>query len=306
MIENGNILSGMQTLLVDDNPTNLDVLRKTLEGENYEVMVANNGEDAVEIATAFIPDLILLDVMMPGIDGLETCQRLKDTNGTQEIPIIFLTAKTEPEDIIKGFNSGGVDYISKPFHQEEVLARSKTHLKLKKTMEDKITLFKENAVIKDELIESERQYRAIVETSSDLIFKLDPDKNISFANSSFKNIGFDPSELVGKPISTFIDIASDDTILPQIATQGPGPLATNNLEIKVIPNRETPINEQVRASHYLLDSFGIWSVPDEDCFKKGVDKTFLGTLCIARENIEIKQLEEELRKTKNQLMELKK
>jgi two-component system, cell cycle response regulator len=295
MLESGNILSGMQILLVDDNPTNLDVLRKTLENEDYEVMIANSGEDALEIATEFVPDLILLDVMMPGMDGLETCQRLKAITETKDIPIVFLTAKTEPEDIVKGFKSGGVDYIAKPFHQEEVIARSQTHLQLKKAME-------ESRIIKEELIASEHQYRTIVETASDLIFKLDPDQNIVFANSAFKFLGYDPSELLGQSIKNIVAIDHDETILPQIATKGVGPLATTSLEVKFKPNGDSVIVEQMISSPFLLDAFGIWNVPDELVFKKEVQKIFLGTLCIAREITELKHVEMELRKSKDQLL----
>jgi two-component system, cell cycle response regulator len=295
-------LDGMQILLVDDNPTNLDVLRKTLETKDYEVMIANNGEDAIEIAVEFEPDLILLDVMMPGLDGFQTCRQLKENCETKEIPVIFLTARTEAEDIVEGFESGGVDYISKPFHQDEVLARARTHLQLKKTLEDKIMLYAESEVIKGELIKSETEYRTIVETSSDLIFKLDDDQNIIFVNSAFKYLGFEHSELLGQPIKNFIDTDDEEEILPLIATQGIGPLATTSLEVKFKSNSDSVIMEQVNSTPFLLDAFGIWNVPDELVFKKVPERRFLGTLCIAREISELKQIESELRRNKSQLI----
>ena len=90
-------------LIVDDNPTNLYVLPKTLEEEDYEVMIANNGEDALEIALEFIPNVILLDVMMPGMDGFETCRKLKEDPVFENIPILFVTAKAETEDVVAAF-----------------------------------------------------------------------------------------------------------------------------------------------------------------------------------------------------------
>ncbi|HIB42905.1 MAG TPA: response regulator [Nitrospina sp.] len=90
-------------LIVDDNPTNLYVLPKTLEEEDYEVMIANNGEDALEIAAKFIPNLILLDVMMPEMDGFETCRKLKEDPVFENIPILFVTAKAETEDVVAAF-----------------------------------------------------------------------------------------------------------------------------------------------------------------------------------------------------------
>jgi len=124
-------LTYMKVMLVDDTPANLDVLRRTLEIKNYEISVATSGEQALRIAPKLRPDLILLDVMMPGMDGYETCLKLKKHPETWDIPIIFITAKSDSEDILKGFASGGVDYISKPFNQEEVYVRVKTQLALR-------------------------------------------------------------------------------------------------------------------------------------------------------------------------------
>lgn len=117
-------------LIVDDTPANIDVLRDTLKPQGYKISVATNGEQALKISEKLLPDLILLDVMMPRMNGFEVCAHLKQNPLTVNIPIIFITAKTEPEDISKGFNVGGVDYISKPIRREEVCARVKTHLKL--------------------------------------------------------------------------------------------------------------------------------------------------------------------------------
>ncbi len=130
MQNNSFNLSEMKVLLVDDTPANIDVLRKTLQPEGYELSFAPNGKIALNIVNRVKPDLILLDVMMPEMDGFETCRRLKEDESTKDIPVIFITAKTETEDIVKGFSLGGVDYIAKPFRQEEVCARVKTHLQL--------------------------------------------------------------------------------------------------------------------------------------------------------------------------------
>jgi two-component system, sensor histidine kinase and response regulator len=117
-------------LIVDDNPINIDVLCKTLESDNYKISVVLNGENTLKVASKFLPDLILLDIMMPGIDGFEVCRLLKKDKITRDIPIIFITAKTEVEDIVKAFEMGAVDYITKPINQQEVMARVKTHLTL--------------------------------------------------------------------------------------------------------------------------------------------------------------------------------
>lgn len=117
-------------LLVDDSPTNLNVLSGFLGKFDYKLLFASNGERAIEVAQSAVPDMILLDVMMPGIDGYETCRRIKALEKLNEIPILFLSALDTVNDKVKGFESGGVDYISKPFQREELLARVKTHLEL--------------------------------------------------------------------------------------------------------------------------------------------------------------------------------
>ena len=123
-------LIGKKILVVDDTPANIDILLQTLEPEGYKISVASSGEVALDLVSQARPDLILLDIMMPGMDGYETCRRLKSENSTSEIPIIFITAKNETIDIVKGFSSGGVDFITKPFRHEEVSARIRTHLQL--------------------------------------------------------------------------------------------------------------------------------------------------------------------------------
>jgi DNA-binding response OmpR family regulator len=127
-------------LIVDDNQTNLDVLFELLKNYGFKVLVAQDGESAIEQIEYIHPDLILLDIMMPGIDGFETCHRLKADQATQDIPIIFMSALSDTVDKVKGFQTGAVDYITKPFQHEEVLSRIQTHLtirSLQKKLEEK-------------------------------------------------------------------------------------------------------------------------------------------------------------------------
>ena len=119
-------------LVVDDNPANLNVLFDIFGGMRYDVLFASDGESCLRLVEGEYPDLILLDVMMPGIDGFETCRRLKANERTKEIPVIFMTALSETLDKVRGLELGAVDYITKPIQPEEVLARVKTHLTLRK------------------------------------------------------------------------------------------------------------------------------------------------------------------------------
>lgn len=117
-------------LIVDDTPENIDILVELLE--DFDKQIAINGEDALETAwEGDPPDLILLDIMMPEMDGYEVCEKLRANEKTKDVPVIFLTAKTEKDDIVKGFEVGGQDYITKPFDARELMERVKTQIELK-------------------------------------------------------------------------------------------------------------------------------------------------------------------------------
>ncbi|MEZ4867420.1 MAG: response regulator [Caldilineaceae bacterium] len=138
-------------LIVDDNPTNLDVLFTYLTSAGYKVLVAENGAVALRRARYTKPDLILLDVMMPDVNGFEVCRALKEDSATREIPIIFMTALTDVADKVRGFEVGAVDYITKPLQYKEVLARVSTHLTLRNLQRELETANQELAARNKEL-----------------------------------------------------------------------------------------------------------------------------------------------------------
>ena len=119
-------------LVIDDSPTNLEVLYTTLSDAGYEVLVEMDSSDGIEQAENNPPDLILLDIMMPKINGFEVCRKLQSNLNTKDIPIIFMTALSDTGEKVKGFQMGAVDYITKPFQQEEVIARINVQLKLRR------------------------------------------------------------------------------------------------------------------------------------------------------------------------------
>lgn len=125
----------IKILIVDDTTFNLEIAGKILQKEDYDIYVADSGETALELVDNVQFDLILLDIMMPVMDGFETCKRIKDKPEYANIPIIFLSARVEIDSIIKGFQYGAVDYIRKPFNDMELIARVRTHVELKKTRE---------------------------------------------------------------------------------------------------------------------------------------------------------------------------
>lgn len=172
--------AGRTILIVDDNPANLSVVVDHIEDEGLHVSVAQDGEEALKRARFIHPDLILLDVMMPGIDGFETCRRLKADEATRAIPVIFMTALADLDDKVAAFAAGGVDYVSKPFQVEELLARVRTHLNLRTAQQE---LAERNRALQDEIAArrsaeeglraSELRYRRLFETANDGILLVD-------------------------------------------------------------------------------------------------------------------------------------
>ena len=130
-------------LIVDDAPTNIDILQKSLDGEGYSISVALDGATALKVAQKLVPDLILLDVMMEGMNGFETCRKLKSDPTTAEASVIFISARGDTRDIVEGFQAGGVDYITKPFNTREVLVRVKNHLFIYNLKQHKEQLIRE-------------------------------------------------------------------------------------------------------------------------------------------------------------------
>lgn len=143
-------------LVVDDTPTNLEILFDFLTNYGFKILVAEDGESALQKAAYASPDLILLDILMPGIDGFETCSRLKASESTREIPVIFMTALSETADKVKGLQVGAVDYVTKPLQHEEVLARVQTHLRLRSLTKQ---LQAQNVQLEQEIEQRQRQYQ---------------------------------------------------------------------------------------------------------------------------------------------------
>jgi PAS domain S-box-containing protein len=197
-------------LIVDDTPTNLEVLLDFLEDSGFKVWVAEDGESAIEGAEYAPPELILLDVLMPGIDGFETCRRLKANPGTQDIPVIFMTALTDTVDKVRGLSLGAVDYITKPLQHEEVLARINLHLNLRNLtkalkeqnlrLEQEIQERKRSEEEREQafrsLQQSEARFRRLVESNMIGIILADLRGNITDANDAFLElVGYERKDL---------------------------------------------------------------------------------------------------------------
>ena len=161
-------------MVVDDDDVNRDLLSRRLRQQGYQVSAAENGRRALKLIKAQPVDLVLLDVLMPEIDGFTSCERLKADPSTRDIPVIFMTALTDIVDKVKGFELGAVDYITKPFQQEEVLARITTHLALQR--------------LKNRLEESEERLSRIIESAMDAIITLDQAGRIVLFNRAAERV----------------------------------------------------------------------------------------------------------------------
>lgn len=189
-------------LLVDDNPTNLQVLFRTLEGRGYNLLIAKNGETALTIARKALPELILLDIMMPDIDGYEVCRQLKGDPATSEIPVIFLSALDDTKDKVKGLDLGAVDYIAKPFQADEVIARVNTHL----------TIYRLKREVQQQKDELEHELQTVTDVQRDLLPKRLPEidgMKISAYYKTSRYAGGDYYDIVELPDNRWGFIVAD-------------------------------------------------------------------------------------------------
>ncbi len=183
-------------LIVDDNPTNLGTLFNYLTGFGFTVLVAQNGNRVFRLIEEKMPDIILLDVLMPEIDGFEVCRRLKKDDQTRDIPVIFMTALSETIDKVRGFEAGGVDYVTKPFQTEELLARVKAHLTIRKLqlrLQDHVNLLEraveEHKKTEEALRESQEMFLQIADNVREIFFVVDTvQKKFIYASPAYEAV----------------------------------------------------------------------------------------------------------------------
>lgn len=299
-------------LIVDDVPRNIQVLGALLNKPEYNLAVAMNGQQALDTVSKIKPDLILLDVMMPVMDGHEVCRRLKQNETTRDIPVIFITAKSETDDIITGFELGAVDYITKPFIGSELIARVKTHLALKVTkeslQEEIATKNKFFSIISHDLrgsfgiilsfvqlIQENKDYLSTEElnelledigkTSKNTLDLLD--NLLEWARAQTGRLNFNPEKLPVKALSASIiqslnEIASNKNIdLDSSVETDHEVFADKNMVLLVIRNlvsnaiKFTPQKGKITVSSFSEDGFVKIAVADSGV---GIDKNKMDSL----------------------------
>jgi len=239
-------------LMVDDVPKNLQVLGNILGANQYLITPAMSGEQALARVEQLMPDLILLDVMMPGIDGYETCRQIKANPKTSEIPVIFLTAKTETVDVVKGFKVGAVDYVVKPFQAEELLTRVETQISLRKKTLELEALY-------EELKLNEKKYRGLFVSSIDTILRIDENFQIEDANPGAATLFGQPvDQLTQQKLTAFLSSSQQQLIMDIINKQVTSTGYSDAFESNIINNKETTIPVEVRLWKSEEDNSSLW------------------------------------------------
>lgn len=202
-------------LIVDDAPANLELLRKLMSEQGYQTFVATSGERALAIAQRAHPDLILLDIMMPGMDGLETCRQLKQNPLTQRIPVIFMSARVETEDVVAGLDLGAVDYIGKPLRMAEVCARVRAHLQVRSNSETQE--------------EQAERLRTIVNNMAEGLLIIEADGRIQYTNPACDQyLGYRENELAGRSIAELLTPLVTQEYLDYFAMYAANPETAHN------------------------------------------------------------------------------
>ncbi|MEH6552130.1 MAG: response regulator [Pseudomonadales bacterium] len=198
-------------LLVDDNPTNLEVLYQTLDKRGYRLLVARDGQAALKIVKEVEPTLVLLDVMMPGMDGFEVCALIKADPATANVAVIFLSALGDAESKVRGFELGGVDYVSKPFQADEIVMRVATHIRIRRLESE---LAQRN-------LELESEIERILSSMTEGVYGVDLEGNITYANKAAGRLtGWREEELIGREIYAIHSEPDSDRWLTALDFEG--------------------------------------------------------------------------------------
>ena len=259
-------------LLVDDIPANLRVLYESLHGRDYKLFIANGGEQALEVAHKSHPDLILLDIMMPDLDGFEVCRRLKQDPATAGIAIIFLSALDDTADKIRGLELGAVDYVTKPFNPDEVAARVETHCKILRLEQELANRNRQLELVRDRILSS----------MAEGIVGLDADGRVSFVNPAAERI---------------LGVAAHDILARELSEWEPPTLRQTISRVLLKPS-------EVSVDELTLPRPNASAVPIELHIAPICENEQIkGAVLVLRDLSERRQVEAKLHRTSDQLRE---
>ena len=299
-------------LVVDDQPQNIELLEAHLVPQGYEIVKAANGEEALGKLSGNQIDLILLDVMMPGMDGFEVTRRVRQDNTHRLLPIILVTALRETEDRVKGIEAGCDDFISKPVDKMELLARVRSLLKVKayndlmsnyrKELESEVTRRTEELKHalenlqqditerdrREALKESENKYRLLADNVNDVIFVLDMNLNYTYVSPSVKILrGYEPEEVLKQPPVETLTPSSLDLAMRTLS---------EIMELEKSEHREIPISRTLQLEMRRKDGTTVWTEV-KFSFIRDENQRPVGILGVTRDITERKQAEEKLQQT---------
>jgi len=265
----------LKILIIDDDRSFRKIVTRMMvrAGLEVEITEAINCAEGVEELNKKVFDCALLDYQMPDATGINLLQEILHFGGTNT-PIIFVTGKGDEMIAAQAFKTGALDYIPKEKLSPELLSQCihnaiRVHdLELRANQAEYL------------LVETEKQYKRIVETVSEIVFQLDPAKNISFINSSARTIGFEPEELMGKPLSTIMEI--DNDCLAMVGTNRVGKRATFNLDVRFKVKKYSPLWSEMGSLPGTIDSYGLWNLSEDLVSIPNMDKEFQGTLCLGK------------------------
>jgi two-component system cell cycle response regulator len=289
----------LRILLIEDDEVDRKTVRKTMDGFDisFEFIETKNIKEGIEELKSKNFDCVLLDYSLPDGNAFIFLEKYHSEE-EHPIPVIILTGMGDEELAVKALKNGAADYISKNNLNHETLSRSI----LAALEARKLSLRSIKA--EQDLTQREKEYRTIIESVSDIIFKLDSEGKITFINLAVKNLGYDPKKLLNIPIQSLIKSELKNEIdICDIATKRVGPRATTDYQARFKVNESSNLFQFVDSITVLLEAKGLWNVSEDLVMDRSAKKTFLNTLCVARNITELKRVENELRENHKKLMQ---
>ena len=257
----GNGQSGYSVLVVDDDPVNLQVAINHLMVAGHGVRTATGGPQALKIINSNEkPDLVLLDIMMPGMTGYEVCQKLREHYTASDLPVVMLTARNRLSDLVKGFETGANDYLTKPFSREELLSRVNAQLQLKEAFQilaENVRLKKELTLRQEtehQLLIMQRHLSELLDTVDDAVFAVNESQEITFSNRAcLEMLGYSPRVLLGRPVWSIFSPEATQALRPLLNNRKSGSVNVSVQDVIFRGVDETTVSANILITTLKLE-----------------------------------------------------